>query len=175
LSVVLVAAVQTGLEAEDWKTTPPAAAKTGEAVNIMWRFDGNGRFPNIHPPCEWSAGRNILWKTAVEIGGYSSPIVARDKVFVTAEMGSLVCLDVADGRIFVRSHQTVTLIEANPRAYVESGRIEKVHNLRNTGPRSQKGLLDWNMPVIARGRLYIRTPVEIICHDKSYFAARTRK
>ena len=26
-------------------------------------------------------------------------------------------------------------------------------------------LLDWNMPVIARGRLYIRTPVEIICYD----------
>ena len=59
----------------------------------------------------------------------------------------------------------LTLVEANPKAYVEKGRIEKVHNLKNTGPRSQKGLLDWNMPVIARGRLYIRTPVEIICYD----------
>ena len=74
-------------------------------------------------------------------------------------------MSAADGHIYVRSHQTVTLIEANPSAYVEKGRIEKVHNLRNTGPRSQKGLLDWNMPVIARGRLYIRTPVEIICYD----------
>jgi hypothetical protein len=99
LFVVLATALQTGLEAEDWKTTPPAAAKTGEAVNVMWRFDGNGRFPNVHPPCEWSASRNILWKTPVEIGGYSSPIVAGDKVFVTAEMGSLLCLDVADGKI----------------------------------------------------------------------------
>jgi outer membrane protein assembly factor BamB len=74
-------------------------------------------------------------------------------------------MSAADGHIYVRSHQTLTLIEANPNAYVERGRIEKVHNLRNTGPRSQKGLLDWNMPVIARGRLYIRTPVEIICYD----------
>jgi outer membrane protein assembly factor BamB len=74
-------------------------------------------------------------------------------------------LSAADGRIYVRSHQTLTLIEASPSAYVEKGRIEHVHDLRNTGPRSQKGLLDWNMPVIARGRLYIRTPVEIICHD----------
>jgi outer membrane protein assembly factor BamB len=71
----------------------------------------------------------------------------------------------AEGRIYIRSHQTVTLIEANPRAYVEKGRIEKVHALRNTGPRGHQGLLDWNMPVIARGRLIIRTPVEIICYD----------
>jgi hypothetical protein len=74
-------------------------------------------------------------------------------------------LSAADGRVYVRSHQTVTLVEANPKAYVEKGRIEKVHGLRNTGPRSHKGLLDWNMPVIARGRMYIRTPVEIICYD----------
>ncbi|MGA2069089.1 MAG: hypothetical protein ABSG86_29310 [Thermoguttaceae bacterium] len=74
-------------------------------------------------------------------------------------------MSAADGHVYVRNHQTVTLIEANPSAYVERGRIEKVHNVRNTGPRSQKGLLDWNMPVIARGRLYIRTPVEIICYD----------
>jgi hypothetical protein len=74
-------------------------------------------------------------------------------------------MSAAGGNIYVRSHQTLTLIEANPTAYVEKGRVEKVHDLKNTGPRSQKGLLDWNMPVIARGRLYIRTPVEIICYD----------
>ncbi len=74
-------------------------------------------------------------------------------------------LSTADGRIYVRSHQTLTLLEANPNAYTERGRIEHIHNLRNVGPRSQKGLLDWNMPVIARGRMYIRTPVELICFD----------
>ncbi len=99
LFVAVVAVVQAGLAAEDGKTTQAAAVKTREAVNIMWRFDGNGRFPNIHPPSQWRGDRNILWKTRVEIGGYSSPIVAGDKIFVTAEMGSLVCLDVADGKI----------------------------------------------------------------------------
>jgi len=74
-------------------------------------------------------------------------------------------MSAAEGLIYVRSHRTLTLIEANPNAYVEKGRIENVHDLRNTGPRSQKGLLDWNMPVIARGRLFIRTPVELICYD----------
>lgn len=82
----------------------------------------------------------------------------------------------ADGRIFVRSHQSITLIEANPTAYVEKGRLERVHDLKNKGPRSQKGLLDWNMPVIARGRMYIRTPVELICYDiKDRGAGRSPK
>ncbi len=83
---------------EERKTAQPAAGTTGEAANVMWRFDGNGRFPNIHPPSEWGTDRNILWKTPVEIGGYSSPIVASGKVFVTAEMGSLVCLDLTGGK-----------------------------------------------------------------------------
>jgi len=77
----------------------PTWVTAGETPNVMWRFDGNGRFPNIRPPVEWRSDRNVLWKTSVGIGGYSSPIVVQDKVFVTAEMGSLVCLALADGRI----------------------------------------------------------------------------
>jgi outer membrane protein assembly factor BamB len=99
LFVILAAAVRPCLAAEDRQAAPPATAKTGQAANVMWRFDGNGRFPNINPPSEWGRDKNILWKTPVEVGGYSSPIVARDRVFVTAEMGSLLCLDVADGKI----------------------------------------------------------------------------
>jgi outer membrane protein assembly factor BamB len=71
----------------------------------------------------------------------------------------------AEGLLYVRNHQTLTLVEANPKAYVVKGRIANVHNFKNTGPRSQKGLLDWNMPVISRGRLFIRTPTEMICYD----------
>jgi outer membrane protein assembly factor BamB len=99
LLLVLVAGLQANLQAEDPKTAPPAAAKSGESVNIMWRFDGGGRFPDIRPPSTWRRDQNIFWKTPVEIGGYSSPIVASDRVFVTAEMGSLLCLDVADGKV----------------------------------------------------------------------------
>ncbi len=66
--------------------------------NISWRFDGNGRFPDIHPPLEWGKGKNILWQTPLEVGGYSSPIVVNNKIFVTEEMGHLVCLDLAEGK-----------------------------------------------------------------------------
>jgi hypothetical protein len=92
--VVLAVSISIGSGADDPKTPP--AAKTG-AVNVMWRFDGTGRFPNIRPPSEWQRDKNVLWKTPVEIGGYSSPIVAGNRVFVSAEMGSLICLDLADG------------------------------------------------------------------------------
>jgi outer membrane protein assembly factor BamB len=68
-------------------------------VNVMWRFDGNGHFPNIHPPAKWATDKNILWKTTVDAGAYSSPIVVGNRVFVTAEMGSLICLDISDGKI----------------------------------------------------------------------------
>jgi outer membrane protein assembly factor BamB len=102
LLVVAATATQADLKAQEPKTAPPAAAKAGEAVDVMWRFDGGGHFPSIHPPSEWRSDKNVLWKTPVEVGGYSSPIVAGDRVFVTAEMGSLICLDLADGKVLWR-------------------------------------------------------------------------
>ena len=67
----------------------------------------------------------------------------------------------AEDRLYVHSFQRLTLVEANPKAYVEKGRVENLHNL-TTG---QKSLLDWSMPVIAKGRMFIRTPIELICYD----------
>jgi outer membrane protein assembly factor BamB len=78
---------------------PAAEPNPDEAANVMWRFDGNGHFPNIHPPSAWAKDKNVLWKTSVDAGAYSSPIVVGSRVFVTAEMGSLICLDLSDGKI----------------------------------------------------------------------------
>ena len=93
LLVILVAAVGTGVRAED--------RKAGEAVNIMWRFDGNGRFPNIHPPSEWRRDRNILWKSPVEVGGYSSPVFVGDRIILS--WGCLLALNAKDGRTLWRA------------------------------------------------------------------------
>lgn len=84
---------------DDEKKPASTAGKASESTSIMWRFDGNGHFPNIDPPVEWGRERNILWKSTVGPSGFSSPIVVKDKVFVTEEMGSLICLDLADGRM----------------------------------------------------------------------------
>jgi outer membrane protein assembly factor BamB len=65
-----------------------------------WRGDGTGQFPDAHPPEEWSTddGTNILWQTQVG-AGQSCPIVAGDKVFVTAEEDLLFCLDRRNGKV----------------------------------------------------------------------------
>jgi outer membrane protein assembly factor BamB len=90
--VFLLAVSTAALSSAEPKTTAPVA-------NIMWRQDGNGHHPDVHPVTEWGTEKNILWKTAVDAGGYSSPIVVKDRVFVTAEMGSLICLDLEDGKL----------------------------------------------------------------------------
>ncbi len=74
----------------------------------------------------------------------------------------------ADGMLYVHDYQKLTLVEATPSGYVEKGRVEKLHSVPNTGKDyigRHLGLLDWDMPVISQGRLYVRTPAEIICYD----------
>ena len=82
--------------AGEWQEERAAGREAGEVGSGMGRVDGNGRHPNIDPPTEWRRDKNILWQTPVEGGGYSSPIVVGGKVFVTAEMGSLLCLRLAE-------------------------------------------------------------------------------
>ncbi len=38
-------------------------------------------------PTEWAAGRNVLWKAPLNGLGTSTPIVSRDRIFLTAQIG----------------------------------------------------------------------------------------
>ena len=68
----------------------------------------------------------------------------------------------ADGMLFARAHQKMVLVECNPKAYTLKGKLENLHALSNdTNP----GQIDWVMPSIANGRLYLRLPTELICYD----------
>jgi hypothetical protein len=71
----------------------------------------------------------------------------------------------ADGLLFIHDHQRLTLVEASAKGYLQKGRVENLHALPNTGRNSHRGLLDWSMPVLSKGRMYVRTPVELICYD----------
>lgn len=67
---------------------------------VGWRGDGTGRFASAQPPLEWSAEqkKNILWK--VRVGrGYSSPVAAGGRVFLTSEEDKLVCVDASTGKV----------------------------------------------------------------------------
>jgi hypothetical protein len=71
----------------------------------------------------------------------------------------------ADGLLFVRSLQTLQLVEATPTGYAEKGKIEKLHAFDEK--TRQVWLGDWVMPALSNGRLFIRTPSELICYKAS--------
>jgi outer membrane protein assembly factor BamB len=52
-----------------------------------WRGPtANGISPLKNVPAEWSASRNIAWKTPVEGRGHSSPVVWGDRIFLTTDV-----------------------------------------------------------------------------------------
>jgi len=70
---------------------------------------------------------------------------------------SLIC---ADGLLFVRSAQSLRLVEASPNGFAQKGSVDKLHDLPNAGGKDG----GWVMPVLAHGRLYVRCPGELICY-----------
>jgi outer membrane protein assembly factor BamB len=73
------------------------AACAGEPVG--WRTDGTGRYPQAEPPTEWSAEKNVIWKTPLPGRGNSSPVLVADRIFLGVEPDLLVCGSAADGKI----------------------------------------------------------------------------
>ena len=69
----------------------------------------------------------------------------------------------ADGLLFVRSFQSLYLVEDSLKGYVQKGKVEKLHDVTNA--RGTDG--GWVMPVLSRGKLYVRTPSELICYKVS--------
>lgn len=63
------------------------AADTGEWARYWptWRGPtGNGVAPRASPPLSWSESDNVRWKVAIPGLGLSSPIVWRDRIFLTS-------------------------------------------------------------------------------------------
>ena len=71
-----------------------------------------------------------------------------------------VALTLADGLLFVRSYQSLRLVEASPAGYRLLGEVKTHDEFRPT-----LNLLDFVQPVLSEGKLYVRTPGELICYD----------
>ena len=67
-AILLTAIVTQSVAADDW----PA-----------WRGDGSGISPETGLPYEWATNSNVTWRTAIDGEGVSSPIVWRDRIFLT--------------------------------------------------------------------------------------------
>lgn len=66
--------------------------------------EGNGVSPHPGAPTRWNSvtGEGILWKAAVPLPGHNSPIVWKDRVFVsgaTAERREVYCFEAATGKL----------------------------------------------------------------------------
>ncbi len=78
----------------------------------------------------------------------------RDDKKNRAPKGSLTA---ADGRLYYRHEKgTMTLVEPNPKEYVEHGRFEQPDRSRSNA---------WSYPVVANGKLYLRDQDLLLCYD----------
>ncbi len=96
---------------------PPAARAAGAALALLFnaaaasaqwtQFRGanaQGIAGDEPLPVEFAPDRNVIWKTPLPLG-HSSPVLARDRIFVTAfEAGKLstICLNRVDGKVLWR-------------------------------------------------------------------------
>jgi outer membrane protein assembly factor BamB len=137
-------------------------------ARIIWKKELN-TYTAVHPFRHYNG---YLYGFAGEVVGESEQ-TASDSVL------ALVCIELAtgkvcwiqrrfktgvaiieaDGLLFVRSYQTLQLVEATPTAFHELGRVHTHDNRKPT-----QNLTDFVTPVLSRGRLYVRTPAELICY-----------
>jgi outer membrane protein assembly factor BamB len=64
-----------------------------------WRNNGTGVFPEASPPTEWAKDKNVVWSTPIPKWGNGSPVLVGNRIFVTAEPGTLICINAEDGKI----------------------------------------------------------------------------
>ncbi len=119
-------------------------------AGYLYGFTGD-----IQGASEQHASDSILKLSCVELA--TGKVMWSEPNFKTG-----VSLIEADGLLFVRSYQTLRLVEATHEGYRERGRI-KTHDVW----KPTVNLTDLVMPVLSRGKLYVRTPEELICYDVS--------
>ncbi len=107
------------------------AAAAGADTPAGWRTDGTGRYPAATPATKWSATENVIWKTPMPGRSNSTPVIAGDRFFVCSERTTLVCVNLADGKILwqktndyadaMTPEQRLTLKENLPPAHDVNG------------------------------------------------------
>ena len=75
------------------------ASSAASAEVVGWRTDWTGKYPDAEPPTKWSATDGVVWKTAMPSWSNSTPIIVGEKLFVCSEPSTLVCVNLADGKI----------------------------------------------------------------------------
>lgn len=97
--------IVTGILALTSSAAPRADDAKGPAWWPQWRGpSGQGYINDSKVPLEWSASKNLLWKTKLPGAGHSTPIIWGDRIFLTCANGDgterfVVCVGAGDGKI----------------------------------------------------------------------------
>lgn len=125
---------------------------------------------------------SILWENKNVQAHFSSPVYLNGHIFASSDPGDLVCLDldgnvkwrkgviekggfiVIDGVIILQHGKTgeVVMAEVNPAAYVELGKFRPFPGGKPDGAR---GWQFWAAPIVADGKLVVRSQRELACFD----------
>lgn len=123
-----------------------ATAPAGETEWPQFRGPtGQGISSATNVPLHWSATSNIVWKSAIPGRGWSSPVPAEGRVYLTAAVGGAdgapvslraLCVNATDGAIL----WNVEVLQPDPSS------AKTIH--QKNSPASPT-------PIIGRGRLYV--------------------
>jgi outer membrane protein assembly factor BamB len=82
------------------------AATAFSADLVGWRGDGTGRFPSATPPTTWAKDQGVVWSTPMPGTSNSGPVIVGDRLFICSEPTTLLCVNLADGRILWQEANT---------------------------------------------------------------------
>ena len=119
-----------------------AADASSAPVNVGWRNDGSGRFPDAKPPLRWGMDQtgkkeNISWVTSMPSTSAASPIVVGDKVFAASADCDLVCVDKKTGKIDPTTRALWPLPPWQGSIYLSGGTREQPSSLSQAASSSK--------------------------------------
>src|SRR5438128_5647101 len=130
-ALCLSAAFLIGVHAEDW---PQFRGPTGQ-----------GHSTERGLPVEWNEGKNVLWKTPVAGRGWSSPVVADGRVWLTTA---------------VKDHgASLRLLAFDGNSGREVVNVEVFH-LRSADLTNPKNSLASPTPIVEHDRVYVHFGAE---------------
>ena len=134
----------------------PAPA-TGERWPGWRGVDGQGIADGAGIPLEWTATKNVLWKTALPGRGHSSPVVLGDRLFLTTAI---------EGEVVPGAKAIPHVLEGQPFVHPDAMGADRRHQFKVLSLDARDGRVLWERTA------WEGTPVDSR-HKKGSFASPT--
>jgi outer membrane protein assembly factor BamB len=119
--------------------------------------EGQGVSAEKGLPDDWSATRNVLWKTAIPGRGYSSPVIWGDRIFLTTAI---------EGELVPGAKGVLHIIEGHPYVHPQGVGDDRRHTFKVLAIDARDGRVAWERTA------YEGLPYDTR-HKKGSFASQT--